>query len=336
MKCPSHITREVAGYCCVCGSFYCEDCLTRHEGNLYCRKHYKPIGEKIEREQKLQEGRKRRARQSLVIQFKNGQQAQGVSRTMNLRDTGFHLECEDNDGVATGQTIRVRFEDVRCVCHVKSYNGDFNASESDQEYAPGGSDVIVEFRDGEILRGKTLNLYNPDHPRFYVIPDDPASNNINVLVEQSAVQSIYSPEAYEEKVQAVAAAEKAVPSSAKEEGNRTVSLEQEESMGDFYFEQRNYLPAVEQYRLAYEKHPGASRIRRKLIVTTINVGIGHIKGREYPDALRWMKRALELDPENEHAKKKEKQLRRVIEKTQRRMQAYLDGSLVTDVKKRKK
>jgi len=341
MKCPNHITHDVAGYCSVCGSFYCEDCLTRHEGNLFCRKHYKPIGDKIEHAEKVQQGRQRRARQSLVAMFKNGQRAQGISRTMNLRDTGFHLEIEDNNGAATGESIRIRFEDLKCICHVKSYDGNFDPGESNQEYAPGGNSVVVEFDDGQVLRGKTQNMYNPDHPRFYVIPEDPNSNNINVLVEQAAINRVYSPEEYELRAQetaAAAAAQKAsvAASESPEEGQTRIAVEQEESMGDFYFEQRNYNPAVEQYRIAYQRFPESSRIRRKLVVASMNVGIGFIKSREYPKALSWMEKALELDPENEHAKKKSKQLSKVIEKTQRRMQEYLDGSLVTDMKKRKK
>ena len=111
-------------------------------------------------------------------------------------------------------------------------------------------------------------------------------------------------------------------------------LEQEESMGDFYFEQRNYEPAYEQYALAHEKYPGSVRIRRKVVVASINAGIGFIKSRDYPDALRWMNKALEIDPGNPHAEKKAKQLHKVIEKTQRRMKAYLEGNLMTDMKKR--
>ena len=80
-------------------------------------------------------------------------------------------------------------------------------------------------------------------------------------------------------------------------------------MGDFYFEQRNYQPAFEQYSLALEKHPDSGRNRRKAVVSAVNVGIGFIKTRDYPDALRWMDVALGIDPENPHAMKKAKRRR---------------------------
>ena len=332
MKCPNHLTRDVAGYCCVCGSFYCQDCFTRHEGNLYCKKHYKPIGDKIDHEQKLSEGRKRRARHALVVHFLNGQRAQGACRTMNLRDTGFHLECEDENGVSTGETLRIRFEDLKCICNVKSYDGNFDPNEDFQEYTSAGTDVVVEFSDGEVLKGKTMNLYNPEHPRFYLIPKDEKSNNINVLIENAAVSRVYTPEQYEEKT--AQTAQSAAGDDEAAVKREPTKLEQDESMGDFYFEQRNYQPAYEQYMLAREKYPESARIRRKVVVSSVNVGIGFVKSRDYPDALQWMEKALVMQPENPHALKKAKQLRKVIEKTQRRMKAYLEGNLVTDMKKR--
>ena len=333
MKCPNHITRDVAGYCSVCGSFFCQDCLTRHEGNLFCKKHYKPIQSKLNRDQKISEGKRRRARHALVVHFRNGQHAQGVCRAMNIRDSGFHLECENTDGTATGETLRIRFEDLKCVCNVKSYDGNFDPSESFPEYAPGGEDVVIEFRDGEILEGKTMNLYNPDHPRFYVIPKELDSNNINVLIESSAVSHIYTPEQYAAKL----TEEKEVKpvDVARSEGQERVELGQEESMGDFYFEQRSYQPAFEQYLQAREVHPESARIRKKTVVAAVNVGIGHIKTRDYPAALQWMEQALDIEPDNPHALKKAKQLRKVIEKTQRRMQAYMEGTLDTDMKSKK-
>ena len=94
-----------------------------------------------------------------------------------------------------------------------------------------------------------------------------------------------------------------------------------------FVEQHNYPAAREQYQLASAKHSDSGRIHRKLLVSTLNVGIGYIKSRDYPKALAWMEMALELDPDNPHAKKKAKQLRRVIEKTQRRMKQYLEEGL---------
>ena len=64
------------------------------------------------------------------------------------------------------------------------------------------------------------------------------------------------------------------------------------------------------------------RLNKKIVVSLINIGIQYIKSRDYPVALEYMDRALERDPNNPHAKKKTKQLRKVIEKTQRQMREY--------------
>lgn len=326
MKCPNHLTRNVAGYCCVCGSFFCEDCLTQHEGNAYCRKHYKPIAAKLEEERQRAEARKRHARHALVVHFRDGHREQGVCHAMNVRESGFHLEIEDDNGVATGQTQRVRFADVKCVCNVKSYTGKFDPSEAYQEYTPGGSEIVVEFQDGEIVEGTTMNVYDPDQARFYLIPKDPNTNNINILVEHAATAGVYTREEWEARKTAERERRREERAAPVAEVEHT-ELSQEETMGDFYFEQHNYQPALEQYTIAAEKFPRSSRLRKKRLVATINVGIAHMKRRDYPKALEWMEKALEIDPDNPHALKKAKQLRKVIEKTEKRMKAYYEGKL---------
>jgi len=324
MICPNHITRSASGYCYQCGSFFCDECLTEHEGNRYCPKHYKPFAQKLREQQQREEIRRRHARHSLVVHFKDGRRAQGVCHTMNIREAGFHLEVEDDNGVATGQTQRIRFADVKSVNNVKSYDGKFDPAQSFQEYAPGGTRLVVEFQDGEVVEGATLQHYDPDSPRFYLIPLDKKSNNINVLVEQSAVRRVYTPQEWKAHQEAEREAKQAAKQERKSEA---AVLGQEETLGDFYFEQHNYATALEHYDIAWKKFPDSNRIKRKVLVSTLNIGIGHVKKRDYPTALHWMEKALEIDPENPHAKKKSKQLRKIIDKTQKRMQAYYEGKL---------
>ncbi len=325
MKCPNHLMRNAAGYCCVCGSFFCEDCLTRHDGNLYCPKHYKPIAAKIDEEQKRAESRKRHSRHALIAYYKNGNREQGVCHAMNIRESGFHLTCEDDNGVATGKTARIRFSDLKFVANVKSYTGKFDKSEPFHGYTPGGVNLIVEFDDGEVLDGTTVNAYDPDAPRFYFIPKDPNSNYINVLVEAASAKQIFTPEQWAAKK--AAHEEKKRQLKAEGQNVQATPTSQEEVMGDFYFEQHNYTGSLEQYRIAFRRSPDSLRLKKKVLASTINVGISFIKRRDYPKALEWMEKALEIEPENDAAKRKAKQLRRVIEKTQRAMQAYREGTL---------
>ncbi|MFP4192887.1 MAG: tetratricopeptide repeat protein, partial [Candidatus Hydrogenedentota bacterium] len=91
-------------------------------------------------------------------------------------------------------------------------------------------------------------------------------------------------------------------------------LTQEETLGDFYFETRSYEAALQQYENAHKKVGQSHRLRRKILAAEYNIGVQHIKRREYARALKWMERVLEQDPKNQHAKKKILQLRKILDK----------------------
>ncbi len=289
-------------------------------------------------------GRRRQSRHRLIVQKLNGSKLQGASRSMNLRDAGFYLECEDNNGVSTDESVRVQFVDVKYVAHVKSYDGKFDKSEEYQQYNAGGTHVVVSFKGGEIQEGVTMHAYVPGHTRFYLIPMDPNSNFINILVEATALERVYTPEEYralmvqekelrkQRKADLSSSSQSvdldsnnsngALLDTTSEEDNSTLS--QEESMGDFYFETHNYPGALAEYEVARKIHPNSPRLQRKCVVTTVNIGIQYIKSREYPNALEFMEAALKIDPKNPHAKKKAKQLKKIIQKTERRMREYYE------------
>ena len=176
-----------------------------------------------------------------------------------------------------------------------------------------------------------MHPHVPSELRFYLIPNDTLSNNINLLVEQSSIEGIFTPDEYGEELKREKQEKKnrrsAEHAESNGEGQPVVEeppLGQEESMGDFYFETHNYPSALEQYAMARSKHIQSIRLKRKVVVTTVNIGIQFIKSREYPKALEYMERALELEPKNPHAYKKAKQLRKTIDKTERRMREYYE------------
>ena len=334
MKCPNHITRNVAGYCSVCGSFVCEECLSQYEGSAYCPKHFKPIAAKMKRDGNSDEVRKRHGRHHLIVCYLDGSKAQGTCRSLNLRSTGFYLELEDDTGISLEESLRIQFDDVKYVANVKSYTGQYDKQQRFQEYTPGGSHIVVRLRDGEVVEGTTMQAYVPDHPRFYLIPQDIHSNNINLLIERNGIDRVFEPRDYleevkREKEERRAQKEAAAPAArgggdADETREDRSELSQEESMGDFYFGTHNYPGAVEQYRLAYQANSRSPRLKKKVVVALINIGIQYIKTREYPKSLEYMDQALAVDPGNPHAKKKAKQLKKIIEKTERRMREYYE------------
>jgi tetratricopeptide (TPR) repeat protein len=279
--------------------------LKAHEGNLYCRRHYQPIAQKLEEERRHEEMRKKRPRQLLVARYMDGRCKYGVSFALNIREAGFHLDVTDISGVPLGKTEDIRFQDLKAVFLVKSFDGRFDKDVQYKEWVPEGSELMVEFKDGEVVRGLSLRRYEPNDPRFHLIPNDPKTNNISIVVEASAVKSVSTPEEY-------IARRTREREEAREQGDATLS--QEESTGDFYFETRNYPSALEQYRLAAAKFPQSSRLRKKIILAQYNVAMHHIKRHEYKLALLNLESVLKADPRNERVAKKTAQLRHIIEK----------------------
>lgn len=308
MKCPNHSREDVTGYCNVCGTLGCAQCLKMHEGKLLCNKHYRPIAQQIEAGKKRILERKRHPRQRLVVRYKDGRILQGVCFALNAEDPGFHLDIVDDKGATSEETVDVQFEDLKAVFYVKSFDGKFDKHAKFREWTPEGSKIIVQFYDGEVIQGYTLRKNEHTKGRFHLIPEDMAANNISILVESSAVEASYTPEEYKEKIAREREERK------QKVGKDSVDLSQEETMGDFYFETRNYTAALDEYRKAIKKYPQSHRIRKKALLATYNVGVQHIKRHEYNEAMECMQTVLATDPNNIHAKKKALQLRRIIQK----------------------
>lgn len=258
-----------------------------------------------EEERKERHAKKAHPRQRLVVRFKDGRTVYGVCFALNPKEPSFYLDIMDSAGISTGKTEQIDYADIKAVFYVKSFDGKFDKHTAYRDWTPEGTDVVVEFEDGETVEGSTLHRYTGSEPRFYVIPKDTKGNNISILVEKSAVASMSTPQEYRARKEAE-----------KEEKKQdaSVDLSQEETMGDFYFETRNYPDALEQFNGALKKFPQSHRLRRKILVCKYNIGVQFIKRREYTKALDAMQEVLKLDPRNEHAKKKTHQLRKIIER----------------------
>ncbi len=310
MKCPNHTGKDTVGYCSVCATFGCEECLSQHDGNYYCRKHFKPFAKEIKEAEKHEKLRKKPTRQRLVVRYLDGKIEHGVCFALNPKESGFHLDLTDDDGISKGESIFISFSDLKAVFYVKSFDGKYDKSVHYRSWAPEGGEVVVMFNDGEKTRGDMLHKYRGDEPRFFLIPHDQKSNNISTLVERSAIEGVYTLDEYrarrtEEKV-------------SEKKGEGGSSLSQEETTGDFYLETRNYEEAMAKYKEALSKFPQSTRIRNKVNLAEYNIGIQYIKRRQYPEALECMETVLKSNPRNAPAKKKASQLRHIIEKEKRK------------------
>ncbi len=270
--------------------------------------------ERREREEaaRRKELRRKHPRQQLVVHFPDGSTMMGVSFHLDHHEDSFLLDVVDEKGRSVNQRERIEFARVKGVYYVKSYDGRFRASDWEPVNAE-GEELIIQFADGEVVRGRAQRSYNPGNPRFYFVPADMTGNVLSILVERAATEHIWTPDEYK-------AYKEQKREQMRAKGN--AALSQEETTGDFYFEMRDYGQALKLYDGAMAKGEASRRLLKKLLVTQYNLGVQHIKRREYDRALELMERVLEIDPKNEHARKKAKKLRKITDQ----MQAFADGS----------
>ena len=250
--------------------------------------------------------RARRERQKLVVRTKKGEVHYGMSFDLNRKSTEFHLDLQNKRGESLNKTERIKFEDVKAVFYVKSFDGRFNPDDFPAWEKPEMRAVAVKFLDGEVFIGHPTHTHWMEEPRFYLLPGEGASNNLMVLVERSAVSSVHDAKSYARKQQQEYEYFK--------QHHAKIGISEEECRGDFHFSRHEYKDALHYYREVREQDPQNERITRKLCATKYNLGIRHIKNHDYVQALRYMDLVLKVDPNHAQAKEKAAQLRAHIAK----------------------
>ena len=95
---------------------------------------------------------------------------------------------------SAGEMVEVVLKDLKALFFVKSLEGNKAHVEGDQIAASdprmrGARLVEVRFQDGERVVGLVMR-YPPNKPFFFVVPVDPRSNNLRILVNQAQVGSM--------------------------------------------------------------------------------------------------------------------------------------------------
>lgn len=124
----------------------------------------------------------------VVARLQDGRVIKGTSLDVDPAKPTFHVKP------AQGQTVQVELSDLKALFFVRSLDGDATRVDrqqldADDVRAKGSTVVRVRFKDGEALVGLTIR-YPPNRPFFYIVPADPASNNIRILVNKDAVESL--------------------------------------------------------------------------------------------------------------------------------------------------
>lgn len=124
----------------------------------------------------------------VVARYLDGTILKGTSLDVDPTKPAFHVRPPD------GITAEVKMKDLKALFFVRSLEGDMARHEAHtldpaDPRARGSTAVSLQFPDGEVMIGLT-NRFPPNRPFFFVVPVDPESNNIRVLVNRSAVKKI--------------------------------------------------------------------------------------------------------------------------------------------------
>jgi len=124
----------------------------------------------------------------VVARYKDGRIVKGTSLDIDPARPSCHVRTPD------GKTAEVHLKDLKALFFVRSLTGDSardeNRTPNPEDLRSRGSKLLtMTFEDGEVMVALT-NRYPPNRPFFFVLPVDPKSNNIRMLVNHDAVVSM--------------------------------------------------------------------------------------------------------------------------------------------------
>jgi len=124
----------------------------------------------------------------IVASFIDRTVQKGMSLDVDPKRPTCHLKT------LTGGMIEVVLSEVKALFFVKTATGRPEYNDA-KEVAPGDSRLLgakrvrVTFADGEQIVG-LMNRFPPITPYFFMLPIDPLSNNIRILVNRAAVKKM--------------------------------------------------------------------------------------------------------------------------------------------------
>jgi Family of unknown function (DUF6982) len=125
----------------------------------------------------------------VVARFRDGRVLKGMALDLDPAKPLFHLRP-----VEGGKASEVRLDDLKAIFFVRSFEGDPQRTEPravdpGDPRARGATTVSFTFEDDETVVGLAIR-FPPIKPFHYIVPVDPGSNNIRILINQSAVRSM--------------------------------------------------------------------------------------------------------------------------------------------------
>jgi uncharacterized protein DUF6982 len=123
----------------------------------------------------------------VVARFRDGRTLKGTSLNVDPLKPTCHVRTEAG-------AVEIKLSELKALFFVKDHSGNAKHNEAanptpgDQRLV-GGHKLAVRFHDGETIIG-VANRFPPLGRFFFMLPIDPRSNNIRILVNREATVSI--------------------------------------------------------------------------------------------------------------------------------------------------
>jgi hypothetical protein len=128
----------------------------------------------------------------VVAHYKSGRLLKGYTRDFSPSEDTFTMVSEQQRD--KGQTYQVRIADLKAVFFVRALEGNMFYREKKKFREVNmshlrGIGIRIQFKDGEVIRGSSLD-YAIGKKAFFLTPVDPESNNERIYVVVDAVKDI--------------------------------------------------------------------------------------------------------------------------------------------------
>ncbi|MCP4804990.1 MAG: hypothetical protein GY913_16995 [Proteobacteria bacterium] len=124
----------------------------------------------------------------VVARYRDGHMVKGVTTDFDRLNQAFHVEVDES--VDVPERVEVKY--LKALFFVRDLAGDryYDETKGFRPPAPDRYPVTVQFHDGEEICGTTEERERTGEG-FFLVPNDPNSNNRKVFVIWGAVRRLY-------------------------------------------------------------------------------------------------------------------------------------------------
>lgn len=243
----------------------------------------------------------------IMILFKDGSVAKGISKGLDLENDGFYFSPRGKHG--TSAEDFTAFERIVAVRPTNDFAKDWERKCEVSSHLPKGREIIVSLVNGETVEGITPDTFAPELRRFYVISTYAGDKATWTLIERSGTSGILT-ESFREGIysgEAIGLPDPVTSSKAASDPGW-----QYETAGDFYFSMRDYDSALLEYRKAWEITKSVKRIILKISLSHFERGMKCMESHKYHDAMKEFEKVVASDYLRNKARGRVKEIKKML------------------------